>query len=314
MKGDFMPYPIDQKLVVGVSSNALFDLEMEDHIFKEKGIEAYKTYQIQNIDVVLKKGTAFPFVRRFLNINEVLEGRPVEVVLMSKNSPEIGLRILNSIKAYGLDISRAVFTSGRSPYSYIPAYNISLYLSTNKKDVDQAIAMNYPAGVVLDTNVVDDEEDIEFRIAFDFDGVLASDEAEIIYQETKNLDTFHEHEDLHSKEPLKPGLLHNFLQKLSALQEIERQTAEKDDTYKKVLRTSVVTARSAPAHLRAINTLRSWNVSVDEMFFLGGIEKRRILEELKPHLFIDDQIGHLNKEMENIPLVHIPFGVINNPS
>lgn len=309
-----MPYPIDQKLVVGVSSNALFDLEMEDHIFKEKGIEAYKSYQIQNIDVVLKKGTAFPFVRRFLNINEVLPGRPVEVVLMSKNSPEIGLRILNSIKAYGLDISRAVFTSGRSPYSYIPAYNISLYLSTNKADVDQAIAMNYPAGVVLDTNVVDDEADNEFRIAFDFDGVLASDEAEIIYQETRSLDTFHEHEDLHSKEPLKPGLLHNFLQRLSALQEIEREMAEKDMTYKKVLRTSVVTARSAPAHLRAINTLRSWNVSVDEMFFLGGIEKRRILEELKPHLFIDDQIGHLNKEMENIPLVHIPFGVINHPS
>jgi len=159
---------------------------------------------------------------------------------------------------------------------------------------------------------VDDEADNEFRIAFDFDGVLALDEVEIVYQESKSLETFHKHEVVHSKEPLRPGLLHNFLQKISAFQEVEKKMAEDNPSYEKVLRTSIVTARSAPAHIRTINTLRSWNVHVDEIFFLGGIEKRRILEVLKPHLFIDDQLGHLNKEMENIPLVHIPFGVIND--
>lgn len=307
-----MPYPIQQKLVVGVSTNALFNLENEDRIFREEGIESYKKFQIANKDRILEKGPAYPFVRRFLNINKMFkEQLPVEVVLLSRNSPETGMRAFNSIQKYGLNITRAAFTSGKSPFAYIPAYNISLFLSTNKEDVENAIKMKYPAGLILNTSIVDDETDMEFRIAFDFDGVLASDEAERIYQQNKNLSEFQEYETLHSSEPLQPGLLFDFFQKISSFQKLENRLAQTDSSYEKVLRTAIVTARNAPAHERAINTLKSWDVEVDEMFFLGGIEKKRILEVLKPHLFIDDQIGHLDESMNNIPLVHIPFGIIN---
>lgn len=307
-----MPYPIDKKLVVGVSTNALFNLEKEEQIFEEQGVEAFKEYQKKNRDVLIEKGKAYPFIRRFLNINRIFpDKKPVEVVLLSKNSPETGLRVFNSIRHYELDISRAAFTSGRSPFSYIPAYNILLFLSTNEKDVENAMQKHYPAGLILNTTIHDDEEDPELRIAFDFDGVLADDAAEQIYQKSGNLNEFHEHEVLHSNEPLNPGLMWEFFQKISFFQKLESKREKEDSTYQKVLRTAIVTARNAPAHERAIRTLEEWDVNVDEMFFLGGIEKKRVLEVLKPHLFIDDQITHLDKSLVDIPLVHIPFGVLN---
>lgn len=307
-----MPYPIEKKLVVGVSTNALFNLEKEDELFRKDGVEKYKIYQEANKDIILEKGLAFPFIRRFLNINNIFsEERPVEVVLLSKNSPETGLRVFKSIKHYGLDISRAAFTSGKSPYEYIPAYNISLFLSTNKNDVDNAIKAHYPAGVILKSVVHDNVDDMELRVAFDFDGVLADDSAETVYQKSGQLDSFHEYEEAHSEEPLKPGLLNDFFIKLGFFQKLEEKRAGEDSNYKKILRTAIITARNAPAHERAINTLKSWDVSVDEMFFLGGIEKKRILAVLKPHLFIDDQRTHLDPSLENIALVHIPFGIMN---
>lgn len=307
-----MAYPIERKFVVGVSTTALFDLEKEDEIYHNEGIDAYKKYQQDNKNVVLEKGLAYPFVRRFLNINNVYpEQKPVEVVLLSKNSPETGLRVYNSIKEYGLDISRAAFTSGKNPCMYMPAYNVSLFLSTNREDVNLAIKNSFPAGVLIKSIVHDDEKDQELRVAFDFDGVLADDSAEKVFQETKQLDLYFEHETELKDEPIHPGLLKDFFTRLAYFQKLESKKKEKDKNYNKILRTAIVTARNAPAHERAVNTLKSWDVEVDEMFFLGGIEKRRILSILKPHLFIDDQIGHLDQTLEDITLVHIPFGIMN---
>ena len=307
-----MPYPIEKKLVVGVSSNALFNLQTEDEIFNNDGLEAYKKFQTENRKVVLEKGLAYPFIRRFLNINKIFpEREPVEVVILSKNSPETGLRVFNSIKEYNLNISRAAFTSGRSPFEYIPAYNISLFLSTDETDVKKAIEKNYPAGRILKTKIHDDEDDLELRLAFDFDGVLVDDSAEQFYQNCHDINEYFKHESELSCQPLEAGLLMDFLQKVSFFQKLENKALQENPKYKKVLRTAVITARNAPAHERAINTLTHWDVNVDEMFFLGGIEKRRILEILKPHLFIDDQINHLDKSLIDIPLVHIPFGFIN---
>lgn len=307
-----MPYPIEKKLVVGVSSNALFDLQEEDRIFHEEGLEAFKKHQNENRNIVLKKGPAYPFIRRFLNINDIFpDKQPVEVVILSKNSPETGLRIFKSIEKYKLNITRAAFTSGRSPFEYIPAYNISLFLSTDATDVKNAIGKNYPAGRILNTDVQDNENDLELRIAFDFDGVLADDSAEQFYQECQNINEYYAHESKNSNTPLEAGLLLTFLQKISFFQKLENKALQDNPEYKKVLRTAIITARNAPAHERAVNTLRHWNVDVDEMFFLGGIDKRRILEILKPHLFIDDQVNHLDKSLIDIPLVHIPFGCIN---
>jgi 5'-nucleotidase len=308
-----MPYPIDRKLVVGVSSTALFNLEHEDEIYQNEGVEEFKKYQEEHKNDIIGKGLAFPFIKRFLNINKVFsEQKPVEVVLLSHNTPECGLRVFNSIKQYGLDITRAAFTSGKNPCEYIPAYNVSLFLSTNKNDVDIAISKKKPAGIILKSNVHDDDSDNELRVAFDFDGVLADDSSEKMYQEhNRELSSYQEYEDKHKDEPINAGLMKDFFTKLSYFQKMENKKMENDNSYIRILRTAIITARNAPAHERAINTLKSWEVDVDEMFFLGGIEKKRILNILKPHLFIDDQLTHLDPSLENIALVHIPFGIMN---
>lgn len=308
-----MPYPIEKKLVVAVSSNALFDLEYEDQLYQEKGVDTYRQHQYANKTKTLKKGLAFPFIKRFLNINKVYSKEiPVEVVLISRNSPETGIRVFNSIRDYDLDISRAVFTSGQSPYKYLPAYNTSLFLSTNETDVLNAIKLNYGAGRIIKTKMVDDEDDHELRVAFDFDGVIADDQAEKVFKESGQLETVHLYETLHVGEVHNPGPLAEFFKKLSFFQRMECRKESENPDYKKILKTSIVTARNAPSHERAINTLRSWGVSVDDMFLLGGIEKKRVLEIIKPHLFLDDQLTHLDAKLENIPLVHIPFGVTNS--
>jgi len=309
-----MAYPIERKLVVAVSSNALFDLEKEDEIFRTEGLQSYRRYQLDNKFKLPEKGLAFPFVKRFLNINSIYpDQKPVEVVLLSKNSPETGIRIFNAINSYKLDITRAAFMSGTSPYEYIPAYNVSLFLSTNAVDVVNAIEANYPAGRILKTTVNDNDDDnLELRVAFDFDGVIADDEAEKVYHDNNGqLEMYYQHETEHKQEALNPGPLGDFFKKLAYFQKLENKKVEQDSSYKKVLKTAIITARNAPAHERAINTLSEWNVSVDEMFLLGGIEKKRILEVFKPHLFFDDQITHLDPRLENIPLVHIPFGITN---
>lgn len=307
-----MPYSIERKLVVGVSSNALFDLELEDKIFMEEGVEKYRKFQTENKSKPLDGGIALPFIKRFLHINKVYSKEiPVEVVLLSKNSPETGIRIFNAIKSHGLDISRAAFTSGKSPYKYIPAYNISLFLSTHEQDVLNAIEANYGAGKIIKTNVVDDDKEMELRVAFDFDGVIADDQAEKVFKESGQLEMFHVHEQEHILESHNPGPLADFFKKLSFFQQLETKKEVENPTYRKIVKTAIVTARNAPSHERAINTLRDWGVTVDEMFLLGGIEKRRILEVFRPHLFFDDQLSHLDTALENIPLVHIPFGIAN---
>jgi 5'-nucleotidase len=307
-----MGYPIHKKLVIAVASSALFDLTESDSVFREQGEEKYREYQRRHKTVLLNKGVAFPFVRRFLRLNAAYpEHLPVEVVLLSRNDPETGLRVFHSIKEYGLDISRAAFTSGRSPYRYIPAFNVSLFLSANPRDVKRAIDAGYPAGTVMPSTVEDDDNDNELIVAFDFDGVIADDESESIYK-SQNLDAFVAHEITKANIPHNPGPLGDLFKKLSFFQKLERSRELEDHHYKRVLRTAIVTARSAPAHERVVTTLREWGINPDETFFLGGMEKHRILETLSPHIFFDDQRSHLKSSAGRIPMVHVPYGVANS--
>ncbi|WP_081618709.1 MULTISPECIES: 5'-nucleotidase [unclassified Thioalkalivibrio] len=306
-----MPYPIERKLVIAVSSSALFDLSESDEVFRKDGPKAYKEFQEDHLDVVLDKGVAFPFIRRFLGINNRFSSeQPVEVVLLSRNSAATGKRVFRSIKHHGLDISRAAFMEGKSPYGYIPAFNASLFLSANEQDVVKAIDYRYPAGAVLPTKVIDDLEDGELRIAFDFDGVIADDESEAVFRDGE-LNAFHRHEVEKSHIPHNPGPLADLFKKLSFMQKLEDREEEKDREYKRILRTAIVTARNAPAHERVITTLENWGVSANETFFLGGMKKDRILSVLKPHMFFDDQRTHLQSEAGDIPMVHVPFGIAN---
>jgi 5'-nucleotidase len=307
-----MPYPIERKFVISVASSALFDLSDSDQVYRQKGAEEYKKYQEANIDVILKKGVAFSFIRRFLHINKVFPERaPVEVVLLSRNSPETGLRVFRSIQHYGLDISRAAFMQGKSPYSYIPAFNSSLFLSANEEDVKNAIEANYPAGIVLPSHIVDDELDTELRVAFDFDGVIADDEAEKVYKLNNNIVEFNEHEQMKVSIPHQPGPLADLFKKLSFMQRLEEKETKTNALYRRIVRIAIITARNAPAHERVVTTLKKWGVSADETFFLGGMEKARVLTVFKPHLYFDDQLSHLQSPARDIPMVHVPFGIAN---
>jgi len=309
-----VPYSIEDKLVIAVASSALFDLAESDAVFREHGEDAYRAFQSTNRTQLLPRGVAFPFVRRLLSINRSYPDRlPVEVILLSRNDPETGLRVFDSIAKYGLDITRAAFLKGKSPYEYIPAFNVSLFLSANEADVRSAVSAGYPAGVVLPTQFSDEDADHELRIAFDFDGIIADDESEIVFQRFGGLEPFQSHEVQRVNVPHNPGPLAALFQKLAFFQKLERKRLREDAAYKRILRTAIVTARGAPAHERVVTTLKKLGIAPDETFFMGGIDKIRVLQVFKPHMFFDDQLAHLSSGAGSVPSVHVPFGTRNLP-
>lgn len=283
-----MPYDLENRLVIGVASSAMFDLTASDAVFRREGEEHYRKFQEQNLHNPLQKGIAFSFIKRLLSLNDLssdpIKDPLVEVVLLSKNDPDTGLRVMKTIQHYAIPMTRAIFMQGKSPYEYIPALNISLFLSGDAVDVSAAIQANFPAGQVLQSPIVDDDADGGLRIAFDFDGVLADDESESVMQ-AADLARFHEHETRNVMRPHNPGPLQQFLLRIAKIQSAEETRRKADSSYENRLRVSIVTARNAPSHERALTTLKSWGVLVNDAFFLGGIEKSRVLEVLRPHIF-----------------------------
>ena len=309
-----MAYDTSNKLTIGLASSALFDLSQSDHVFREQGKERYAQYQKENEQNILEPGVAFPFIRRLLNLNEIRADDPlIEVILLSRNDMNTGLRVMNSIEHYGLDITRVMFLQGASPHPYIKPFNIELFLSANEQDVRSAVENGLPAGQILDSHSADDEEDDQLRLAFDFDGVLVDDESESVYQASQSLDNFHDHEVSKEAVAHNPGPLKPFIDRINAIQKFEQAYADLHPNYTPKLNVAIVTARSAPAHKRVINTMQSWNVHPDQAFFLGGIDKSAVLGQYKPHMFFDDQRSHLDRSASVAPAVHVPFGALNRP-
>ena len=302
---------LERALVIGVASSALFDLSESDAVFRNEGEEKYRAYQCEHLDDVLEPGVAFPFIRRLLDLNDLAEGeRLVEVVILSRNDPETGLRVMRSVKHHGLDITRAIFMQGRAPYQFMGPLHMSLFLSANEDDVREAMSLGFAAGHVVGPGVADDGGN-DLRIAFDFDGVLADDSAERVFQ-TGGLDKYQENESALAEVPLDRGPMADFLEKINRIQGIEDSKSVDDPQgYRRRVRVAVVTARSAPAHERAINSIRQWGLSVNDAFFLGGLPKGPMLEVLQPHIFFDDQRRHVEGASLSTPSVHIPFGEIN---
>lgn len=307
-----MPAKASQ-LVVAVSSRALFDLEMEHQLFEEKGYAAFREYQTQMKDHPLKPGVAFPFVRRLLGLNAVFpDQEPFRVVCLSRNSPDTARRFFASCRHYDLPIHAGAFTSGQSTFPYISAFKVSLFLSANADNVTRAIQAGLPAGLVLPNPVrVDDEEDPTLRIAFDFDGVLADDESERHFQ-TEGLTGFQKHEVEKAQTPHAPGPLRDLFAKLSQFQRLDYEQRGKTDPYfKPAIRISIVTSRGTPSEERLITTLKSFGMSAAELFLLDGLDKTDILKAIRPHIFFDDQIRHLEGTQAQIPSVLVPFGIHN---
>ena len=307
-----MPYPIEKKFVVAVSSTVLFDLSYEHALYLEQGLDAFRRYQHEHRHDLPKPGTGFPFIRRLLGLNRMYpEEHPVDVVILSRYHADDGMRVMDAVREYGLDITRAFFMAGRKPYPFMESVNASLYLSTNAEQVREAVALGYPAGHVLPCSAVDDEQDQQLRLAFDFDGVLVDDEAERVYKKTQDLEKFRQYELEHRDVPLKSGPLMPMFQQLAYFQKMDSQRAQDDSGRKRMLRISIVTARGAPAHERLNTTLSSLGLEADEVFLMGGIDKKRVLDILKPHLFFDDQMVHLENVAASTPSVHVPFGIAN---
>jgi 5'-nucleotidase len=297
-----MPYTVEGKLVVAISSRALFDFEEENRVFEQEGEDAYIALQYARLDALARPGPAFPLVKKLLAFNTPKAQR-VEVVILSKNDPVSGLRVFNSAEKAGLHLERGVFTRGRNPYRYLDALKANLFLSANENDVMSALEARFPAARVFPESVqAASRHADEVRIAFDGDAVLFSDEAEVVYQRD-GLEAFTRHEADHALQPLPPGPFKPLLEALHRLQ------TEKNSPMK--VRTALVTARSAPAHERAVRTLLEWNIAVDEAMFLGGLDKGAFLKAFEPDFFFDDQRGHVDSARAHVAAGHVPFGVAN---
>jgi 5'-nucleotidase len=290
-------------LVIGISSRALFDLGQSHAVYELKGLQAYSEYQMEREDRFLKPGVAFPLVRKLLALNEDDVGHPgVEVILLSRNSADTGLRIFNTIEHFGLKIERAAFTGGDSPYKYMKAYGADLLLSTNAGDVRKALERGYAAATILPGSASSPDSG-QLRIAFDGDAVIFGDEAERVFQE-QGLEAFSDSERESAGLPLSGG---PFKPVLEALHKIQSAYPIEDNP----IRTALVTARSAPAHKRVVLTLREWEIRIDEALFLGGRSKGEFLKTFGADIFFDDQQVHIDSARAHVASAHVPTGVTN---
>lgn len=298
-----MPVSLAGKLVVALSSRALFDFEEENSVFADGNDAAYMALQLERMEQAAPRGVAFPLVRKLLAFNADGQHR-VEVVILSRNDPVSGLRVFRSAQAAGLSLERGVFTRGRPPFHYLAPLGAHLFLSVLEADVRGALAAGFPAARVYPESFVDaDRHPDEVRIAFDGDAVLFSDEAERIFK-TQGLPAFIAHEVSHARSSLPPGPFKPLLEALQRLQAAAHKGPMR-------IRTALVTARSAPAHERAVRTLMDWNIAVDEAMFLGGLEKGPFLREFQPDFFFDDQPAHCESAAVAGPTGHVVSGIAN---
>jgi 5'-nucleotidase len=296
----------DNHLVVAISSRALFNLEESHEIFESEGVEAYCRYQVEREEIPLKPGVAFNLVRKLLALNDRDLANPrVEVILLSRNNADTGLRIFNSIKHHKLNISRAAFTRGESTHPYIEAFDAQLFLSADSDDVRKALEAGFAAATILssETSLATSETPSQLRIAFDGDAVLFSDESERIFKQN-GLDAFQSNEEKSAKQPLPGGPFKNFLGMLHQIQ--LEYPADRSP-----IRTALITARGAPAHERVIRTLRAWNIRIDEALFLGGKDKGKFLKAFGADIFFDDQQKHCDSARQHVATGHVPHGVAN---
>lgn len=294
---------LKNKLVIATSSRALFNLDESHLVYVKEGLDAYARYQIDREDEILAPGEAFPIIQKLLRLNQRLGGEPrVEVILLSRNSADTGLRVFNSIEHYGLNVTRAAFCSGVSPYRYASAFGCHLFLSTDSDDVRNALNQGVAAATLMASKTKVEHED-ELRFAFDGDAVIFSDEAERIYKK-QGLTAFTESEKAAAKQPLSGGPFKEFL---GALHRLQAEFGDRDCP----IRTALVTARSAPAHERVIRTLRAWKIRIDESLFLGGLAKGTFLKAYGADVFFDDQRVHCDSALEHVATGHVPHGIAN---
>lgn len=289
----------NKKLIVAVSSRTIFNLDESHKIYKKRGVKAYAEHQQKNENVVLKPGVGFNLVKKLISLNS--KEAPIDVILLSRNSAETGLRIFNSIEEYNLNISKAVFTRGNKASPYITAFEADLFLSNNQEDVKKTLKSGFAAASIINTSNFKNSHHKQLRIAFDGDAVIFSDESEKIFQK-KGLKAFNDNEATYANIELKAGPFKPFLK---SLQKIQAKFPEEDNP----IRTALVTARGSPSHKRVINTLRKWGIRIDEAFFLDGLDKTMFLKEFGADIFFDDRYQNCNSAAKYVPAGHVPNNI-----
>lgn len=304
----------DRPLLIGVSARALFNLDEETSILETRGLQAYRKYQKEHRNECLKPGIAYRFIQRMLALNALDDDKPplVEVAILSHMDPDTACRAMKSLESLNLNIGLSAFTSGGSLTPYIRSYGVRLYLSMDADNVREAVNAGLPAGQIMSTHAITehDTDDGEIRIAFDFDGILASDDSEKLFQ-TGGLNAFNKNEKEHADIPMKPGPMAPFLRSLSLIQKAERNYQKTHSDYKQRLRIAIVTARDATSGVRVMSTLDAWNIQVDDAFYMSGHNKNMMLQAFKPHLFFDDSPKHIDRAKSMVTSVHVPFGIAN---
>lgn len=291
-----MPETLEDKLVVGISSRALFDLAEANAVFEQQGLSAYREFQRRHEHDLLEPGTAFPLVKGLLGVNRRAGEQLVEVIILSRNDADTAMRVLRSVEAYGLAITRGVFRGGRDPWPMLPALGCDVFLSAEPSQVLKAREQGVAAALILPGARMANEDITEVRIAFDGDAVLFDAASQQVY-DAHGLEAFHEHEATHADEPLSPGPFRPFLDGLARIQAHFGAASP--------VRTALVTARAAPAHYRVINTLRAWGVGIDETYFLGGVDKTEVLRAFGAHIFFDDQRVHAERAAAQVPAAQV---------
>ena len=291
-----MPETLEDKLVVGLSSRALFDLAAANEVFEQHGLTAFREYQRKHEHEILEPGTAFSLVKGLLAVNERAGEQLVDVIILSRNDADSAMRVLRSIEAHGLPITRGVFRGGRDPWPLLPALSCDVFLSAEPSQVVKARESGVAAALILPGAKLANEDVSEVRIAFDGDAVLFDPASQQVYDE-QGLDAFHEHEAAHQDEPMSPGPFRDFLDGLARIQAHFGATSP--------VRTALVTARAAPAHYRVVNTLRAWGINIDETYFLGGVDKTEVLKAFGAHIFFDDQRVHAERASAEVPAAQV---------
>jgi 5'-nucleotidase len=299
-----MPETLEDKLVVGISSRALFDLADANAVFEQQGLSAYRAYQREHEHDMLEPGTAFPLVKGLLGVNERAAEQLVEVIIFSRNDADTAMRVLRSVEAHGLPITRGVFRGGRDPWPMLLALGCGVFLSAEASQVLKAREQGVPAALIMPGARLANEDITEVRIAFDGDAVLFDATSQRVYDE-HGLDAFHEHEAAHAEEPMNPGPFRPFLDGLARIQAHFGATSP--------VRTALVTARAAPAHYRVVNTFRAWGVDVDETYFLGGLDKTPVLRAFGAHIFFDDQLVHAERAAMTVPAAQVLWSEADLP-
>jgi len=294
-----MAYDLQDKLVIAISSRALFDLEEENTIFDKEGLESYYTHQLSNLDNPLAKGSAFRFVQNLLAINKKFDNKLIEVIILSRNNAATGLRIGRSIEHYALDIERTGWTAGTPVARYLKAFKVDLFLSVHMSDVEEAVNSGVAAATILPHTPITSNESDMVKIAFDGDAVIFGDESEKVYQES-GLDAFIAHERENAKNPLSKGPFFKFLKIISEIQDTFPMESSP-------IRTALVTARSFSTHERVLGTLEGWGVRVDEAFFQGGVDKYEVIKAFGADIFFDDQDAHLIHTYIDTPSAKVPY-------